>query len=137
MVETMVVLLTLLVILFGFLDLGLAVIRHNALSEAARRLAREAIVHGEQAAKDGNGWGPASVNLTAAAPSDLAEVIRPVLPTLAPADVTIDVQWPDGDHKVGSRVRVTVTTEHRWITPLIWGGGGLPLSASSTMRVAF
>lgn len=135
--ETMVVLLAMLTLLFGFVDLGLAVVRHNILSEASRRLAREAIVHGEQAAKEGTAWGPTMLQVAADSATDQAAHIRPILATLRPSDVFIQVTWPDGDNKVGSRVRVRLTAQHRWLTPLIWGGDGLPLSATSTMRVVF
>ncbi len=57
MVEMAIVLLLFLTLVFGMLDLGLGVYRFNELSQAAREVAREAVVHGEYADKLGP-WGP-------------------------------------------------------------------------------
>ncbi len=67
-----IVLIVFLLILFGMLDLGLLVLDYNTMSEAARRLARVAIVHGQMAAPAQTVWGPDTVSGTAADGSDYA-----------------------------------------------------------------
>jgi Flp pilus assembly protein TadG len=141
LVETAVVLSVFLGLVFGMLDLGLAVFRRHIICEAARQGARIAAVHGYLAPTNGyamNAWGPipqdASSNNGALAqflytnatgtpyPSysvqadnssdDLANSIRPYLPGLDPSTVTINIQWLDGNNDLGNRVMVTVSTNY-------------------------
>src|ERR1700722_15022211 len=79
--EGAIVLRVFLLILFGMLDLGLLVLDYNTLSEAARRLARQAIVHGQMAAPAQSVWGPATVNGTAADGTEYATALSPELAT--------------------------------------------------------
>lgn len=135
LVEGALVLGTLLTLVLGMFDLSAAVHRHNLLSEAARRGAREAIVHGQQAAPARDVWGPSEYSVTADASSAIAETVRPLLVGMQPEDVTITLQWPDGSNKAPNRVRCRITTVYRPVTPFAIGAE-ISLSATSTMPVA-
>jgi len=134
-VEGAIVLAVFLTIVFALFDLGLAVLRENALAEAARRLAREAIVHGALSEPQRNAWGPAGYTGTAADDSEIADAIRPALITMNPADVSIDLNWPDDDNRTGDRVSVVVQCDHRTILPRVFGASTLELRGESTMRI--
>ncbi len=135
LVEGTLVLGVFLVIIFAICDLGLAVLRQNALAAAARRLARSAIVHGDSAGPQLSEWGPATYVDTAAHASEPAAAVRPVLVTLNPANVSINVTWPDGGNRTGQRVTAVVTCQHAPILPFLFGSGPLQLRGDSTMRI--
>jgi Flp pilus assembly protein TadG len=134
LVEGAFVLGLLMVVLFTSFDLGLAIIRQNALNEAARRLARQAIVHGNSAAPALATWGPSSVNTTAAN-TTYSSIVGPVLITMPPNQVQLKLDWPDNESRTGKRVRITATYRHEPIMPFVLGSTPIPLSASSTMRI--
>jgi Flp pilus assembly protein TadG len=135
LVEGTLVLGVFLVIIFATCDLGLAVLRQNSLAAAARRLARAAIVHGDNAGPQLSEWGPAAYVQTAAHASEPAAAVRPVLVTLNPANVSINVTWPDGGNKTGQRVTAVVTYQHAPILPFLFGSGPLQLRGESTMCI--
>lgn len=136
LVEGAVVVGTLLTILLGMLDLGLAVLQYNTVSEAARKLAREAVVHGEMAPPQRPAWGPEPFSGTAADGSPFAEIVRPLLVAIDPQDVAIQVEWPDGGNRVDQRVQVTVACPFEPILPFLFGREPRLLSAVSTLRIA-
>lgn len=133
--EGVIVLSVFLTMVFALFDLGLAALRQNALAEGARRLAREAIVHGELAGPLRTSWGPAQFTGTAADNSEIGRAVRPALVTLNPADVQVQITWPDNDNRSGDRVAVRVVCAHRTILPRLFGSSTLQLRAESTMRI--
>lgn len=133
--EGAIVLGVFLLFIFGVCDLGLAVLRQNALVESARRLARAATVHGEKAGPQLAVWGSTAHSGTADGSDGFADVVRPILVTMAPAAVSIDVTWPDGDNRSGDRVQVTLTYHHSPTVPFLLGTGPLTLRGESTMRI--
>jgi Flp pilus assembly protein TadG len=135
LVEGAVVLVVTFLLIFGGLDMGLAVTRYNALCEGARRAAREAIVHGESSTQLGS-LGPANMEFTANESNDIADAFRYVLPTINPAEVDVLVEWPDGGNQINDRVRVTLEYQHRSVVPVFLGVGTLNLKAISTMSIA-
>lgn len=135
MVETSLVLMVVLVIVFGLIELGLAVFRYNQVSQVARQCARQASVHGEMAPPMMNQWGPSIFSGTADGPDEIATAVRPYLGGLDPAETTLRLEWPDGDAKPESRVTVTVTTPHRPIVTFLFGSAGWTFTASSTMQI--
>lgn len=135
LLEGTIVLGVFLVIILVVFDLGLAVLRQNTLAEAARRLARAAVVRGASAAPQMPSWGPAAYLQNASHNSEPADVVRPVLVTLPPESVTVTLAWPDGGHRTGQRVTAAVACSHEPILPLLFGGGPLVLRAESTMRI--
>ena len=137
LVEGAIVLTVFLTIIFAMFDLGLAVMRENTLAEAARRLAREASLRGEKAAADRPLWGPASRIETADAPTDLASTARSKLLMVDPADVQIEVTWPDGRNRSGDRVTVVLTYQHHTTLPFLFGSEPLELRGESTMRIEY
>jgi hypothetical protein len=135
MVEAAVVLGVFLTLLLGSLDLALAVLRSNALAEAARRLARAAIVHGEDSAAVFTPWGPATCQGTASDGSDYADAIRDALVVAKLSEVKYQLIWPDGDNAGGDRVQATLTSKYAPILPSLFGSASYTLQATSVMRI--
>lgn len=133
--EGTIVLGVFLTIIFAMLDVGIAVMRENTLAEAARRLARGAIVHGKLAPPEYSEWGPQTYAGHAGDGSEMAEAICPTLVTLEPADVRFELSWPDGDNRTGQRVIAVVEYDHTTTLPFLLGSSPLHLRAESTMRV--
>ena len=135
LIEAALVLPVFLFIILGSLDLSLAVFRYNSLSAAARRLAREAVVHGTQAPPQASTWGPTTVTATGADSSEVSRAVQPYLPTFNPKDVQLQIDWLDGDCQPDHRVRVTLSYPQRSIAGSLFGYGLLSLQAASTMRI--
>lgn len=133
--ESAIVLGVFLFMMLGGLDLALAVLRNNTASEAARRLARAAIVRGESGAALRSPWGPSTHSGTAAEDNEMAAAIRDILVVVDPAQVRIRLEWPDGGNAAGDRVRASVTTEYDPIVASLFGSSPYILQATSTMRI--
>lgn len=121
--------------IFALLDLGLAAVRFNALSEAARCVAREVILHGSMAQNLADQWGPAEFNGAAASGSDIVRSARTVLPTMTLSDVNVSVSWLDSDNSARDRVRVRMTYQHETLVPVLFAWGPLELQAEAVMRI--
>lgn len=135
-IEAAVVLPIVLLALFAILDLGLASLRYNVLAEAARRLARAAVMRGEETPSEmGNDWGPTEIIATAADSMDPALTIHPLLPTMDPAEVSIRMTWPDATNNAGSRLRVELKYQHKPLVPGFNPWGAIELESSSQMRI--
>lgn len=135
-VEAAIVLPIALLALFAILDLGLASLRYNTLAEAARRLARAAVMRGDETPTEiGNDWGPGPIIATAADSIDPALTIHALLPTMDPGDVSIQMTWPDGTNNSGSRIRVQLKYEHQPLVPGFNPWGAIQLESSSQMRI--
>jgi hypothetical protein len=146
--EAAIILVVFLVIICALIDLGMAVFRDNIISGAARNGARMATIHGKRSPPANGSWsggwdpntgypGQNPYTVSADDPSDkIAAALRPYLIGLQPSDVTIKVDWGDGDNDTGSHVTVTVTAPYQaWMT-FIFGNLTIPLQASSTMLIA-
>src|SRR5262245_50162925 len=139
LVEAGIMLLVFVVLVLGMADLAVGVLRSNALSQAARQGAREAVVHGGQAPAGWNGgpWGPDTIDVVAGAEGvPVADAVRPMLVNRDPDQTRIVVEWPDGGNAVGQRVRVTVTTPYRPLVTFLFGNPTFTLRAVSTMPIA-
>jgi hypothetical protein len=136
LVESAIVLSACAVLLLGMLEMSLALVRYTAMSETARRVAREAIVHGGRAAPAREMWGPATLTITAADDHPAAAAARIALVTVKPADVQLELTWPDGDNEPNHRVRVAVSYVHRPFVRIPGWYDELPLQGVSTMYVA-
>jgi Flp pilus assembly protein TadG len=134
-VEAAIVLPVFLLIILGTLDLGLAVFHDNMLSAIARRTARQAIVHGALAPPQMTAWGPSSYAGTANDASAVALAVRPMLITMDPSLVQINVDWLDGGNQPDQRVRVTLTYQEQSVVPKFFGHAPIGLQAVSTMRI--
>jgi hypothetical protein len=135
-VESAIVLTVLTLIVVGILDVGIAVLRYNSLSDAARRLARTVVVHGAMAEPQHAIWGPDEYSAAASDNSAIAAAVRPLLIAASPDDVSIHVEWIDGGNEPDQRVRVTLRHTHAHFVPSLMGGSPVPLEAVSTMRIA-
>lgn len=136
MVESTIILAICVLLLLGMLELSLALVRHTAMCEAARRVARAAIVHGAMASPSQGCWGPEPLSTTAADSHPAAVAAREALMTLNPAEVLIAIEWPDADNQPDSRVRVAVHCTHQPIVPIPAWYSQLDLRGVSTMRIA-
>jgi len=138
-VEMAFVLLALFTLVFGTLDLSIALIRQQIVSHAARQGARSAAVHGSLAPSGWKGgpwgtttYGPVAASSTTTDPKVLA--ITPYLSGLTLSDVQITYEWPDSKNTAESRVKVTVSTNYTPLTRFMSSSPGL--SGSSTMPIA-
>jgi len=136
MVETAVVLTVLLTLIFGTLDLALAVRQYNAVADAARQVTREAIVRGEYAGPRKSPWGPTTYVGTAADDHDISRAVLAAIVGMEPSDVNIKVEWPDGTNAIGKRVRCTVSTTYQPIITRLALTTDVPLTATSTTLIA-
>lgn len=134
-VEAAIVLGLLFMLLFVIFDLGLAAARYNMLSGTARSIARQAIVRGAKASPELSPWGPQEYVGSAADSAEMARIAAPLLATMDPANVVLEVNWPDGDNQVGNRVHVHVSFVHRPFVPLLNLPSSFTLNADSTMRI--
>jgi Flp pilus assembly protein TadG len=134
-VEAAIVLSVFLLILLGMLDLGLLVLDYNTLSEATRRLARAAIVHGQMAAPAQTVWGPTNVGGTAADGTEYASVLSPELVTFQLSNVNYSIEWPAGTNRPDDPVQVTVTYQYPPIIPYLLGSQAIPIRAATNMSV--
>jgi len=135
LVESALVLGVFLTILLGSLDLSLAVLRENTLAEAARRLARAAIVHGEDGAAINTVWGPSEYSGAADESTEYSDAIRDILVVVEPSAVRFTLTWPDGGNASGDRVNVIVSSEYRPILTSLFGADAYRLQATSTMLI--
>jgi Flp pilus assembly protein TadG len=136
LVESAIVLPVCLLLLLGMLELSVALVRHTVMSEAARRVARAAMIHGANATVAQGQWGPSSLSINAGDSHAAATAVRDVLMTLDPAQVQIAIQWPDGGNLPDQRVSVAVTYLHQPIVPIPGWYDHLDLQGHSTMRIA-
>jgi Flp pilus assembly protein TadG len=135
MIECAFALPVMLMLLFGMLDLGLAAARYNALSDAARRVARAAIIHGSLESTRTAAWGPQEFAGTAADNSPIAMAANAVLPAMPKDEVNIHVSWPDNNNSPGDRVQVEISYRHQPLLPRLFAWGPLTLRAVSTMQI--
>ncbi|QDV75604.1 TadE/TadG family type IV pilus assembly protein [Botrimarina mediterranea] len=122
-------------LLFAMLDLGLAAVRFNALSEAARTVAREVVLHGSMALDSPDAWGPGQFQAAASSDSDIVRTAQNVLPTMRLEDVTVAVSWADNDNSPRDRVRVRLSYLHQPLIPVLFAWGPLELRAEAIMRI--
>jgi Flp pilus assembly protein TadG len=134
-VEGAIVLSSLLIILFGMLDLALLVLESNTLAEAARRLCRQAAVHGQMASPLMTTWGPTSVSGTAADGTECGQALSPELVTFDLTQVNYVIAWPDGANQPGNRVSVTVTYAYQPMMPFVFGNTAIQLQDVTTMEI--
>lgn len=124
-----------LILVFGAIDVGIAVFRHSTISNAARQGARIAAVHGALATQTGV-WGTTTATVAATANDPKADAIRPLLGGCNLSATNITVEWPQSSNAIKQPVRVTVTTGFNPIMTFIFGNPSFTLSASSTMPIA-
>lgn len=135
LLECALVLPVFLLVIFASLDLGLAVFRHNALSAAARYLARESALHGALAPPQRTTWGPTLFTGTGADASEPSQAIQRYLATFNAAAVQVQINWPDGDTQPDDRVQATVNYAQTSLLGSLFGYGTLNLQATSTMHI--
>ncbi|MGC4005555.1 MAG: hypothetical protein QM811_21530 [Pirellulales bacterium] len=81
-------------------------------------------------------WGPTTLTSDAAASHEAAVVARRTLATIAPADVSIRIEWPEGENGEGDAVLVTLDYVHKPILPFPNLYTSLPLRGVSRVRIA-
>jgi Flp pilus assembly protein TadG len=133
--EGAIVVTVFLVLVFGTIDIGIAVFRHSTISNAARQGARTAAVHGALANQKGV-WGTATATVAATANDPKADCVRPLLGGCNLSATNITMEWPQNSNAITKPVRVTVTTGFNPIMTFIFGNPTFTLSASSTMPIS-
>lgn len=140
-VELAIVLMVFLTIIFGMMELSVAVFRYHVTSQTARQAARIAIVHGELAPGDEDTPLQTNWQTVYAGPYDLdgdAEIpnaVRRYAGGLDPSRTTLELEWPDGNTRIGSRVRATVRTQYSPFITFLFTKD-FTLTAQSTMQIA-
>lgn len=137
--EAAIVLPAFFTIVFGMLDLSIALLRNEMLSEIARTGARTAMTHGQYAKSGWNGgaWGPTSISAYAnTSGTPIVDALKPLLIGFDLSATQVKVDWPDGGNSVQQRVRVTVTSTYKPILSFVLGSKTINLSGSSTMPIA-
>lgn len=135
LVESAVVGSTLLLLILGMLDFGLAVLNRNNLEAAACRLARVAIVRGEHSEGEFTPWGPATYVGVASDGSEIAGEVFPYLAVMPANQVHIRLEWLDGSHAVDRRIRATLRYQHQPLLSGLFGTSTWQLQAVSVMRI--
>ncbi len=133
-IETAITIMIFVTLVFGMLDLGLAVFRRQLLAEAARQVARQAIVRGSMSSVLGS-WGPTTHAGTADADDDFGNAVESLLTGMDPADVSVQVEWPEGND-LDDPVRVTLSTTYTPLLTFVLGSDPYTLSAFSEMGIA-
>jgi hypothetical protein len=133
--ECAVTLPVLFFVLFALLDLGIAATRYNALAEIARRIAREAVLHGSLAPDSSGSWGPAEHSGSLADGSAIVAPAVNMIPTMDGSDVSVIVRWIDGDNSPRDRIQVDVAYQHQPLIPGVCPWGPLSLNSTATMHV--
>ena len=98
LVECAIALPVMFFVLFALLDLGLAATRSNTLAEVARKIAREAVLHGSLSPSSNGTWGPNPYAGTVADGSPIVASAQNMVPTMSADDVSVQVTWPDNDN---------------------------------------
>ena len=126
-----------LTLVLGMVDLGYGVFRQHVLSQAARQLARRAIVRGELSDRL-EVWGPQEISMKANASHDVIDYIAPKLVGWKLEEVDVHVKWIDGDNdfRKGDRVLVELDAPYKPIMTFILGNPSINLHGSSTMYIA-
>jgi Flp pilus assembly protein TadG len=125
-----------LLLVFGVLDLGIAVARYNTLAEAARTGARLAIVHGADAPSEMAAWDSSSAE--EGIKSSIGDLMAAM--GLGPDDYDVTVTYEqdaDGNdmNAPGNVVTVAVSSDFSPVTYVI-GDQQLTLTASSRMYIS-
>lgn len=133
--ESALVLPVVIFMLFAMLDLSLAVVRYNALAHVSRKIAREAIIHGNLAPAVMGSWGPEAYEGSVDDGVLNFGSLEGYLPTMSSDRVTAKVSWPDNDNAPRNRVRVELSFRHEPLIPTLFPWGPLDLHVSTTMRI--
>jgi len=137
LVETAIVLSVFITLVLGMVDLGYGVFKQHVLSQAARQLARKAIVRGELAQRF-NVWGPEEIDMTADVEHEVISSVSDKLVGWNLDEVNVNVSWPDGgnDPRNGDRIHVDISAPFRPTMTFILGNPSITLRGKSTMYVA-
>src|SRR5436190_16717899 len=92
-----------LLLLFGMIDLGIAVYAYNTLAEAVRAGTRYAAVHGSHAT------GPAG---PVANDKQVEDVVRSYAPGFVASRLRVSSTWPDGDNEPNSHITVSANYDY-------------------------
>ena len=139
-VELAVTLMLFVTLVIGVMELSMLVFQTHVVNHVARQVARKAIVHGAMAPEDFSGgpWGPTTYGpavLSATGADDpIGEVVRDQLLILDPSETTVVIQWTDGDHQVGDRVFVRISSQVDSLAGMFTSES--TISAESVMRIA-
>ena len=137
-VEFSFVAMVFLTVVFGMLELSIAVFQYHVVSQAARHGARLAIVRGELASALGK-WDPRILGNThsalLSANDPISNLVRPFAAGISPPRTTVTITWPDATNKLESLVQVEVVTVHQPFVTFLFSSSWT-LTGRSTMPIA-
>src|SRR5262245_26418929 len=133
--EMVIIILVFLTLVLGMIDLSIMVTRLQTLAHAARSGSRAAMVRGEYADLLGP-QGPTAYTGTANDNHPIAQAVRNQLILMTPANVRLNITWPEGSNEVGRRVRVTAAADFTPLMTFIFGAPTWTLTGSSEVHLA-
>lgn len=124
----------------AMIDMGLGVFRYHIVTQAARHVARRAIVRGAAGTPLGI-WGPGEIDELVTV-DDIPAIDDPqvgVRSRLIACNLAVSrlrIQWPDADNGENDDVVVTITTVHQPIMSWIYAVDPITLTGVSRMQIA-
>jgi Flp pilus assembly protein TadG len=115
-----------LLLLFGMIDLGIAVYAYNTLAEAVRAGTRYAAVHGGRATTP---VGPVADD------KQIERVVRSYAPGFVASRLRVSSSWPDGDNDPNSHITVSASYDYTPAVTALLGFKTLKLGSTSTMSI--
>jgi len=137
MVELAITILVFITAVLGLMDLGLANLRHQQLTEATRFVSRQAAVHGNLADALGI-WGPGQITGRANDGSAVGNLFVNRMTVPNPGDLQFTLDWIDNgnDSRNDDRVRVTASLPYQTFATLIFGNQVITLQSISVVPIA-
>jgi len=132
-VETCVVLMTIFVVIYGLFDFGLLTLRQNMLDDAARRIARTAVLRSEDSVH--GAWGPVSIEGQLIDDPLIVEAIGPAKYIIHEDDIQVEIEWPDDANSSNARVVVQLSYDHPLLFAGFWGLESVPLRSRASDRL--
>lgn len=131
-VESALVLMILFVLVLGMFDFGIAAFRRNMLCEGAKRIARMAVLHGENSSQP---LGPGSMDIRADENLLISSSLAPVLKTMRAEEVRVQVNWQNTSNATNSLVQVEVDYPHGMLMSRWWGLDLISLRGHAAGRI--
>ncbi|MEX2357386.1 MAG: TadE/TadG family type IV pilus assembly protein [Pirellulaceae bacterium] len=130
--ESAFVLMVLFVLVLGMFDFGIAAFRRNLLCEGAKRIARMAVLHGENSSQP---FGPESIDTQADENQAILATLAPILKTMRADEIRVQVVWQDTSNVTNSLVQVEVEYPNGMLMSRWWGIDLISLHGHAAGRI--
>jgi len=131
-VESALVLMILFVLVLGMFDFGMAAFRRNLLCEGAKRIARMAVLHGENSSEP---LGPGTIDIRANENLLISTSLAPILKTMRAEEVRVQVNWQNSSNATNSLVQVDVDYPNGMLMSRWWGFNLISLRGHAAGRI--